>query len=177
MLRCSPRFAQISLGVALAFILACKGKKAPTTVAAAPPPERPAAVAAADDGRRTSGTAELTPEGPADSAPSVGPIRFPFDSTSLDDTARGQLTRVAGWLEQNSAKVTIEGHADDRGTTEYNVALGQRRAEVIAEYLARLGIARARLRTVSYGEERPAVEGEDEAAWAQNRRGELRPDH
>jgi len=164
------------LGLALsAFLLAAacgsKNKKV-HTVAAPDQPSGPARTATGGPG-----TATVTPSGPdADSAPSIGAILFEFDSVVLTGTAREQLDRLAGWLEKSKAGVTIEGHADERGTTEYNVALGQRRADAIADYLAHLGIARARLTTISYGEERPAASGDDESAYAQNRRGELRPD-
>jgi peptidoglycan-associated lipoprotein len=132
--------------------------------------DRPAAT------ERKPGTATVTPVGDgADTAPDLRAIYFEFDSVTLSTEARAALERLAGWMESRTNRVTIEGHADERGTTEYNVALGQRRAEVIAEYLARLGVARARLETISYGEERPSAEGDDEAAWARNRRGEIRP--
>jgi peptidoglycan-associated lipoprotein len=73
-------------------------------------------------------------------------------------------------------KLTIEGHCDEQGTTEYNLALGDRRARAIRTYLARLGIGEKRLAVISYGEERPADSGSDASAWAHNRRGEFVPD-
>ncbi len=106
--------------------------------------------------------------------PRLGPIRFEFDSVVLSAEARATLDALAAWMNRNQARVLVEGHADERGTTEYNVALGQRRAQVIADYLARLGVSSSRVETISYGEERPAVAGAGEDAWAQNRRGEIR---
>jgi peptidoglycan-associated lipoprotein len=101
-------------------------------------------------------------------------IYFEFDSSTLGDDARGDLQRLAEWLSAHpEARITIEGHCDERGTDEYNIALGQKRAQVILDYLGRLGVERARLNTISYGEERPASTGDSEQAWALNRRGEF----
>ena len=155
-------------------VAACGGKKKPITIPDTPGPSRPGPAAASKPATSTSGTATLTPD--TEGAPSFGPVRFEFDSAVLTDDGRAELQRLAGWLEGKPAKVTVEGHADERGTTEYNIALGQRRADAIVDYLVRLGVARARLAPISYGEERPAASGDDESAWAQNRRGELRPD-
>jgi len=106
-------------------------------------------------------------------APAIGPIYFAFDSTDLSEESRRALTRYGEWLQRSAARVVVEGHADERGTTEYNVALGERRAHVIRDFLVRLGVDAARVDTISYGEERPAASGGDERAWAQNRRGEI----
>jgi peptidoglycan-associated lipoprotein len=126
--------------------------------------------------RAAPGTAVVTATGDgAESAPDTSAIFFAFDSVTLSSDARDALDRLAAWMSGRANRLTIEGHADEQGTTEYNVALGQRRAEVIADYLARLGVARTRLDTISYGEERPSDDGHDEAAYARNRRGELHP--
>lgn len=98
-------------------------------------------------------------------------VFFAFDSAVLDDAARQTLERQATWLQQfPSVSATIEGHADERGTREYNLALGDRRATSAKNYLVALGVDPARLRTISYGKERPADPGHDETAWALNRR-------
>ncbi|HRY23315.1 MAG: peptidoglycan-associated lipoprotein Pal [Geminicoccaceae bacterium] len=98
-------------------------------------------------------------------------VFFGFDSTTLDDDARATLDRQASWLFQYPAtSVTIEGHADERGTREYNLALGERRATAVKNYLVALGVTPDRLLTISYGEERPVDPGRDETAYAQNRR-------
>ena len=98
-------------------------------------------------------------------------VLFSFDSYDLDDTARATLDAQAAWLIRNSqVRVTIEGHADERGTREYNLALGERRALAVRDYLVSRGVSAGRMNTISYGKERPAVEGSDESAWAQNRR-------
>lgn len=98
-------------------------------------------------------------------------VLFETDSYSLDSTARAVLDTQVVWLQRNpNVTVTIEGHADERGTREYNLALGERRANAAATYLAQRGIPAARLTTVSWGKERPEALGSDESAWATNRR-------
>lgn len=104
---------------------------------------------------------------------SVSSDRIYFDTDKYDVDAPDQpiLQSQAAWLQQNpSVRVTIEGHADERGTRDYNIALGERRANSAKNYLASLGIDSSRITTVSYGKERPAALGSDEGAWAQNRR-------
>ncbi len=98
-------------------------------------------------------------------------VFFGFDKSDLTAEARATLDRQAAWLKKyDSVTVTLEGHCDERGTREYNLALGERRASAARNYLAAAGIAPSRIRTVSYGKERPAVLGSNETAWAQNRR-------
>jgi len=98
-------------------------------------------------------------------------VHFDFDSSVLSAEAQQILLDKAQWLRRNSdASVTIEGHCDERGTNEYNLALGDRRANSVKAYLADLGISASRMDAVSYGEERPLDSGHDEAAWARNRR-------
>jgi peptidoglycan-associated lipoprotein len=98
-------------------------------------------------------------------------VYFAFDSYSLDERAQGTLDRQASVLmKSGSTPVTIEGHADERGTREYNLALGERRASAVKDYLVAYGVSPGRLRTISYGEERPAASGSSEADWAKNRR-------
>lgn len=101
-------------------------------------------------------------------------IYFDFDKYNLRDDARDVLRRNAALLEQNqNLKITIEGHCDERGTVEYNLALGERRAKSVRDYLASMGVSSSRLEVVSYGKERPAVIGHDENAWSKNRRAEF----
>jgi len=98
-------------------------------------------------------------------------VFFNFDQSNLTQEARATLDRQASWLRKYpSVAVTIEGHCDERGTREYNLALGERRAMAVKNYLVATGVSEDRLTTVSYGKERPAVLGSNEAAWAQNRR-------
>ncbi|HCM84415.1 MAG TPA: peptidoglycan-associated lipoprotein Pal [Alphaproteobacteria bacterium] len=98
-------------------------------------------------------------------------VFFGYDSSELTAEGRTALERQAEWLKTRpNLNATIEGHCDERGTREYNLALGERRAAAAKNYLVSLGVPAAQLSTISYGKERPAVEGSDEAAWAQNRR-------
>jgi peptidoglycan-associated lipoprotein len=98
-------------------------------------------------------------------------IYFDYDESSLTDDTREKLSRNADLLKsQPQFSVTIEGHADSRGTNEYNLALGERRANAVKDYLGSLGVGGDRLRTISYGEERPACNEEAESCWSQNRR-------
>lgn len=101
-------------------------------------------------------------------------VYFAYDSDRLDAETEERLRLKASILRANPAmELRIEGHADERGSTEYNLALGQRRAESIRTYLAGYGIPANRLGTISFGKERPAVAGSSESAWARNRRGEF----
>jgi peptidoglycan-associated lipoprotein len=98
-------------------------------------------------------------------------VFFDFDRSDLTTEAQATLDRQATWLKKySSAKVTLEGHCDERGTREYNIALGERRATAAKNYLVAAGISSSRVDTISYGKERPAVVGSNEASWAQNRR-------
>jgi peptidoglycan-associated lipoprotein len=98
-------------------------------------------------------------------------VFFEFNSSDMTEEARATLDRQAAWLKKySSVSVTVEGHCDERGTREYNLALGDRRATAAKNYLVADGISPDRVKTISYGKERPAVLGHNEAAWAQNRR-------
>lgn len=101
-------------------------------------------------------------------------IHFEFDRSDLLPEAQEILRWKAAWMQKNpNVQVTIEGHCDERGTNEYNLALGDRRANSTKSYLMDLGISGSRLNTISYGEERPATYGSNEEAWAKNRRAHL----
>jgi peptidoglycan-associated lipoprotein len=102
----------------------------------------------------------------------LGDVNFDYDVADLTDTARGILQKDADYLRAHpSIRITVEGHADSRGTNEYNLALGERRASAVRDYLVGLGIAVARVSIVSKGEEEPLCREEVESCWAQNRRG------
>jgi peptidoglycan-associated lipoprotein len=103
-------------------------------------------------------------------------VYFGFDDASLSQEARASLDAAMQCLKTQPGRIRIEGNTDERGSTEYNVALGERRAESVKKYLVGLGADASRLRTISYGEERPASDGHDEAAWAKNRRVEMHPE-
>lgn len=101
-------------------------------------------------------------------------VFFDYDRHELTAEARGTVEKQAEWLKRYSTlNVLVEGHCDERGTREYNLALGERRATAVRNYLIALGVDASRLQTISYGKERPAVLGSDDASWAQNRRGVL----
>ena len=120
-----------------------------------------------------AGSGSATPGTQEDLVVNVGDrVFFDFDKYNLDSNARRTLEKQAAWLKTNAnLSVTIEGHADERGTREYNLALGERRANAAKDYLVALGISPGRVKTISYGKERPVALGSNEAAWAQNRRG------
>jgi peptidoglycan-associated lipoprotein len=98
-------------------------------------------------------------------------VYFTFDTATLDSAARQTLDRQGSWMQQfQDVQVMVEGHTDERGTREYNLALGERRASEVKNYLVALGVSPARILTISYGEERPADPGRDDTAYALNRR-------
>jgi peptidoglycan-associated lipoprotein len=131
----------------------------------------------------TAKPAPTKPEATSDSSldalrrgetPAGGPLKdvnFDFDSAALTEPARATLRTNADWLKTNAAaRVQIEGHCDERGTAEYNMALGAKRAQAAMDYLTTLGIAANRLSTISYGEEIPLCKEKTEECWARNRR-------
>jgi peptidoglycan-associated lipoprotein len=131
----------------------------------------------------TTAPAETPPPPPADTGPTPGSradfiaqsgtdtIYFATDSYDLDSEDQSVLAKQAAWLQKNPAvKVTVEGHCDERGTREYNLALGDRRANAAKNYLVNNGVPAGNVLVISYGKERPVAMGSDEAAWAQNRR-------
>lgn len=117
-----------------------------------------------------------TPGTQADLVVNVGDrVFFGSDRYDVSPEARGVLEKQANWLAQySSLNITVEGHADERGTREYNLALGERRASSVKNYLVALGVDPRRIETVTYGKERPAVPGINESAWSQNRRAVAR---
>ena len=137
--------------------------KKPEVATGAPRAEAPAAVP----------EAKREPAPPA--APAKEPLQdvfFDFDKAIIRDDGKQALNTDIQWLKANSAvRIKVEGHCDERGTNEYNLALGERRAKAARDYLVAGGIDAKRISTVSYGEERPFVQGHDESAWKWNRRG------
>ncbi|MEZ0279643.1 MAG: peptidoglycan-associated lipoprotein Pal [Methylibium sp.] len=120
------------------------------------------------------GEGPITPGTSRDFAVNVGDVvRFEVDSSSLTGEAQGILRNQAVWLNQYPQyTVTIEGHADERGTREYNIALGARRATAVRGFLAQQGVSASRIRTISYGKERPIAVCDDISCWSQNRRAQ-----
>ena len=152
---------------ALIALAGCK-KKPPADL---PPPPGPP-VATAPTGPAYDPNA-VVPGSRADFMRSVtsDTVNFGLDQYDIDSQARAILDTQAQWLQRYpNVRVTLEGHCDERGTREYNIALGDRRANAAKNYLAARGIDPSRISTISYGKERPVALGSDEASWAQNRR-------
>lgn len=123
-----------------------------------------------DDGSGSGAAALNDPSSPL----STRVIYFDYDSTNIRSDFENVVQAHAGYLAANpGTEITVEGHGDERGTPEYNLALGERRAMALRKQLVLLGATAGQIRTVSYGEERPAVEGSDESAYAMNRRVEI----
>ncbi|WP_425066543.1 peptidoglycan-associated lipoprotein Pal [Reyranella sp.] len=120
----------------------------------------------------SAATTSVTPGSVGDFRQNVGDrVFFDTDSSTVREDGRQTLNRQAEWLKKyGNYQITIEGHCDERGTREYNLALGERRANAARQYLIAQGIPAARIKTVSYGKERPDPVGSDEASWARNRR-------
>ncbi len=150
---------------------ACGKKPAPANIGAMVPGDGQAAMQSSGDYDADGNY--IGPGSQADLIRNAGTDRvlFPLNSFSLDNEDRQILNRQAEWLTRYpNISITIEGHCDERGTREYNIALGDRRANAAKNYLQSLGISPTRMATVSYGKERPVAVGSDEESWAQNRR-------
>jgi peptidoglycan-associated lipoprotein len=160
---------QFARGLRVAAMLACA--LAVAACSNTPKPEDAALGGAAGAGGRGG---PATPGSARDFSQNVGDIvYFSTDSTDLSPEAQQTLTGQARWLQQYAQyTITIEGHADERGTREYNIALGANRATKVREFLAKNGVNAARLRTISYGKERPVAVCNDISCWSQNRRAQ-----
>lgn len=125
-----------------------------------------------DQQQAASASTTVTPGSVADFRQNVGDrVFFATDMSTINDEGRQTLNRQAEWLKKyTNYQVTVEGHCDERGTREYNLALGERRANSARQYLIAQGVPAARVKTISYGKERPDPVGSDEAAWQLNRR-------
>ena len=183
----TSRLSSLYLAAALlAFVAGC-GKKTPP---ATPPPAAPPPVVTQQPPPSPPPQAQAPPSVPAPPAPTeeeifarltlaelnakkpLEDVYFDLDKSDLSDKARASLQKNATWLQRwTSTRITVQGHADSRGTSEYNLALGERRATVIRDYLVGLGVPTARLSVVSMGEEQPVCTQENESCWLQNRRG------
>ena len=189
-------FVASLLMILIALVPACRSRKTPAPVTSAtvtdsappdipPPPAQDTATTVApptDFVREDEPREEVIPTDIEELnrfAQQRGWVRdafFNYDEATLDGAAQAALTASATWLKsrQGSAyRLLVEGHCDERGTEQYNLALGDRRANAARDYLITLGVEGNRIRTVSYGEERPFEEGHNDSAWAQNRRAHL----
>lgn len=182
-------FIRLLLSGTLAATIACGGKQAPVVDPTTPPPSPSAFPGAVTQPPRPPQPPEpppiITPEPEVVSDPlatadtdeinrqaPLAPVFFVYDSDAIDEAGQKVLTANAAVLKKYPTwAITIEGHSDERGTAEYNLALGERRALAAKSYLLSLGISADRIRTVSYGKEFPFDPGHDEAAYSKNRRG------
>ena len=150
--------------------LAGCAKKPPKQLPPAPPSETTTTTTTTPPVAENNGP---TPGSRADFVAQAGSdtVHFATDSSDIDSEATGILTKQAAWLAKfPNVRVTIEGHCDERGTREYNLALGDRRANAAKNFLVNAGVNAARISVISYGKERPVATGSDEESWAQNRR-------
>lgn len=157
--------ALVSLSLAAGMaVFGCKKKPTPveTPIAVPPAPAPPPAAAP-------------VPQPVVDMVKNFQRVYFDFDSASLSSDSKSALAENASIMQANTdIKVELQGHADERGTTDYNLALGQRRADAVRRYLSAQGIAGSRVTVVSYGEEKPLDDSSSEGAWTKNRRAEFR---
>ena len=158
------------VGAALILLAGCSSKSAVSTNDSVPTVKEPVAAAVTTnntaDGVRVEDRSASNVLGPV-----MGDIFFDFDSAALSAESEEQLKQNATWMHNHAlVNVTVEGHCDARGTDEYNMALGQRRADAARDYLVRIGVSAGRLSTVSFGKEKPFDQANSEEAWAKNRR-------
>ena len=190
MMRQAVRWVTLLVFVGALIPFAACGKKQPPAPPPAPPPPAPSPQVTQQPPPPPPPAPQPPPPPPAPRVPTeqelfaaksldalnqerpLGDVLFDFDRAELSETARATLQKNYDWLRQwTSTKVMVEGHADARGTNEYNHALGERRARAVRDYLMTLGVESARMTLVSKGEEQPLCTEESEACWARNRRG------
>lgn len=173
----------VALVLVATSVAACRKKQppaeAPGPIAAANGSDATAraradSIAAAERARREAEERELASGAARVREALADIVYFEYDSNQLTDAAQGKLRTKAAILRANPAlEMRVDGHADERGSTEYNLALSQRRAETVRDFLAGYGIAASRIATIPYGEERPRLEGTGESVWSENRRAEF----
>jgi peptidoglycan-associated lipoprotein len=162
------------LGLGIVAMIGCSKPPPPAPKAEPPPPRMEEPVATPPEAPKVDEEALRRQRIQARIAEVFKPIYFQYDQSTL--SAEGQSTlQEIGKLMKEVPEITarVEGHADERGTNDYNLALGERRSKAVNDYLTSYGIQGTRLSTISYGEEKPAMEGHDESAWAKNRRVEF----
>lgn len=155
---------------AIALVAGCKGKQNKSDVESTP-------LAPGVDSSVSSSPMNFNPTG-SDSGEIAGlsTIHFDYDKSNLNGDSKKKIQGNADWMKKNAGvKLQIEGHCDARGSQEYNIALGERRANAVKGYMVSLGIPADRLSTISYGKDKPLVQGDDEAAYSKNRRANFVP--
>jgi peptidoglycan-associated lipoprotein len=165
-------------------VVGCGPKRPPASGAAGAPGARPTStpdtsvVDTGPDVRPLDSDSAMGADMFSDASGEGGPladIYFEYDQSNLTDAARATLAQHATWIKGHSGpRITVEGHCDERGTVEYNLALGDQRAQAARDYLVSLGVPRDRLAAVSLGKERPVDPGHNESAWSKNRRAHFR---
>ena len=168
MTRLSRYLLILAISAALGFGAACQKKAPQTAPPPPPPPSPPRAPLTEDQIFAQKSLDQLNAEKP------LGTVYFEYDKYTINDAEIPTLQKNADWLRTwSSTKITVEGHCDPRGTAEYNLALGERRAAAVKSYLVSLGIATFRISTVSYGKERLVCTEENEGCWSKDRRGQF----
>lgn len=171
------KFVRIGLVVATAAMFGCAtdSNQSANSSAAAQPASRTAAAPAPAPGPHSSRDITLgSGSGGMRTAPMMRSIYYAYDQADVTPESRKIIEANAEYLRSNpKVKVVVEGNADERGSAEYNVALGQRRADSVSKIMTLLGINSDRIETVSFGKEKPKVVGHDESAWSQNRRSDI----
>lgn len=160
---------QVLLSLTLALVISsCATKKKATSTG-----DNQVNVGSTSNDQQTDlSSIELMSDSDSGKAGSLRSVNFGFNSSSLSSGAKNILQGNADFLKANpSVDIQVEGHCDERGGREYNIALGERRAKTVKNYLAALGVVTTRIKTISYGKERPVSFGHDESSWASNRRG------
>ena len=172
MMRLRRQVSTIALGLALAVAAAGCHKKVPPVAPTPPPPPPPPVVTPAprplteDEIFARKSLADLNAERP------LADVFFDLDKSEIRDDARTSLQKDADWMKRwTSTQITLEGHCDSRGSAEYNLGLGSRRAAAVKDYLVNLGVSTGRVTVVSKGKEQPFCSEENESCWQQNRRG------
>ncbi len=184
-LRKGTRVIIIPLALGLVFAIGCASKTGVTKTSNATPPPMPAKTTPAptptsppeetitkpkSNEENVSGNEPIKPI-VTEEIPQIGAAFFAFDKYDLTEEARGVLANNAAWLKKNpDIKIRVEGNCDERGTVEYNLALGEKRANAAKDYYISLGVSASRIQTISYGKEHPLDSGHNEESWAKNRR-------
>lgn len=160
----------IPLSLGVLFLTGCPPKQ---KLKVEEKPKEEAKVEAVTESTATAKSNDITINQEWADIPNLSVVNFGYDSSTLDDSARATLKKNVAIIKKLPASVTVrvEGHCDDRGTVEYNIALGQKRANAVSSFYSASGIGKSRIKTISFGEERPLCQEATDSCWAMNRRG------